>query len=134
MGVTFNEFLITRILSEDGSINFENKFRIWLFDIITIGFGIKLLFNVTFSINKFLRILQNYHLRVLIIQFIAFAMYLWFRGYLLYITGYGDEPSYILYSFSSLKEILDQHRTFGLPLILKCFGILFPDYVTQSLF
>ena len=128
LGITLNEFLITRILSEDGSINFENKLIIWLFDIITICLGIKLLFNVTFSIDKFLSILQNYHLRVLFIQFIAFTMYLWFRGSLLYHTGYGDEPSYILFSFSSLKEILDQHRTFGLPLILQCYSIVFPDY------
>ena len=64
LGVTFNESLLTRILSEDGSINFQFKFMIWLFDIITIGFGIILLSNVTFSINKIFRILQKSYRKI----------------------------------------------------------------------
>lgn len=36
------------------------------------------------------------------------------------ITG-GDAPSYIFFNFSNLKEIFSQHRTFGLPLIIKIY-------------
>jgi hypothetical protein len=33
----------------------------------------------------------------------------------------GDGPSYLHFTFDSIKEILTQHRTFGLPLILKIY-------------
>ena len=46
-----------------------------------------------------------------------------------------DFPSYIFFDFSSLKLVFSQHRTFGLPLILKIYSqfdfdlIFWPNFV-----
>jgi len=40
-----------------------------------------------------------------------------------------DAPSYIFFDFSNLKEIFSQHRTFGLPLIIKVY-----HYFSETLY
>jgi hypothetical protein len=37
--------------------------------------------------------------------------------------GFGDGPGYLNFNFSNLKIILSQHRTFGLPIILKFYRL-----------
>ena len=96
-----------------------------LFSINFIKLFIALIKNFIF--NPMADLKSNLHW-LLVVQVILFCLYLWYRERLIYLTGWGDEPSYVLFSFDSLKEILGQHRTFGLPLILKLYSSFFNDY------
>lgn len=72
--------------------------------------------------TKFLKILFLFQCLILLI-------YTRSTHYLDYYADVGDEPSYILFDFSSLKTILGGHRTFGLPLVLRVFYSFFHSYV-----
>lgn len=74
---------------------------------------------------------KNYWLPVMI-PVIMLILYSFFNHNTILVhksgVGGGDEPSYVLFNFSSLKAIFDQHRTFGLPLLIKCYSICFKDF------
>jgi hypothetical protein len=71
--------------------------------------------------------LYKYHWQVIAIQAILLICILLNRGMLSY-KFFNDEPSYLLFNFSSLREMLGGHRTLGLPVILKLYSFIFKDY------
>ncbi len=67
---------------------------------------------------------------LLIAQSIVFILYLLINKNLLSYqlhAGWGDEPSYVGFDFSSWTSILGNHRTAGLPVILKIYHCAFKD-------
>lgn len=40
----------------------------------------------------------------------------------------GDEPSYLMYQFTSLQTMLDNYRTFGLPLFIHIYKLFFSNF------
>lgn len=69
----------------------------------------------------------RYHWGFLLSQAILLSLILYSRGMLKY-NFFNDAPSYILFNFSSLREILGGHRTMGLPLALKLYDLFFNNY------
>lgn len=78
-------------------------------------------------IKKLFTFLNKYHWYIIIICQLLFAVVLWRKGYLHY-EFYNDLPSYLLHDFSSIRGMLGAHRTIGLPVILKVYGVIFSDF------
>ncbi len=68
---------------------------------------------------------------LLVVQSIVFLVFLSINNCLKWDPNYafgGDAPSYIEFDFSSWASILGNLRTFGLPLIIKSYQLVFKDF------
>lgn len=72
-------------------------------------------------------LINKYHWWIIIAQVVLCAYILKSRGHLT-LGFFNDQPSYLLFDFSSLRNILGGHRTFGLPLLLKLYSIIFNNH------
>lgn len=69
---------------------------------------------------------------VLLLQTIPLTISVRDQGYFIYRlqngSYAGDEPSYLLFPFSSLHAILDNYRTVGLPIVIHLYNLFFHDF------
>ncbi len=83
------------------------------------------------SVGFFEYLVNRHGWVLLLIQAVLFVVYLVlkkdFLTYSLH-AGWGDEPSYTGFDFSSWKSVLGNHRTAGLPLIIQMYHLLFKDF------
>jgi len=78
-------------------------------------------------ITKLANFINKYHWRIIIIQVVLCVGILKSTS-LLKLGFFNDQPGYLLFDFSSLRTILGEYRTFGLPLLLKLYSIIFKGY------
>ncbi len=70
----------------------------------------------------------------ILIFFIIFGPFDFFNLDLTVYKNKGDGPSYLNFSFENINSILSDHRTFGLPLILKMYMLFDQDLTYWSIF
>lgn len=131
----FNPFTLTQILSPDKHIEASNVAIIVTLEVLLFSSGFICYFN---RITWFIKRIESCVTYIaekdcwwpIIIQAVCLAFILSAKeGALVYrLNAGGDEPSYVLFSFSSLQDILGQHRAFGFPLILKLYNFFSQDY------
>jgi len=133
ISLLINPYTLSQILKTDKHLELSNTIIIIIFEIFILFWGIICYFNRFNWFSKKISCLAIYIFEknciwLIIIQIGLLAFILFNNKDALLYQFNGDEPSYTQFSFASLKEILSQHRTFGLPLILKLFYFLFNDY------
>ena len=88
------------------------------------------------ALNQFINRLSaaGKYKRPVYLWLLIFIEIVFLTGYLYHQGGYftyqfnGDEPGYLMFPFSPLKAMLDNHRSFGLPVFISIFNLFTHDF------
>ncbi len=132
LSLAINPFILTQLFSQDKYLEPSTTVLIVVFEVFVFFLGLICYFEISWVIKKIKSYFKSLGEKdcwsLLIIQAVLLALYLLVKKEILLYQFGGDEPSYLLFNFSSLRTILGNHRTFGLPLILKLYNLVFENY------
>jgi hypothetical protein len=89
LGLTFNEYLLTYLFSEDGDVGLSIRLSIWVFDVLCAGFGLLIIFSkslrlvvtklelindIVNNFNYFIRVILTVLISVLLFAQIAYLV------------------------------------------------------------